>query len=284
MRLVEVIGEKSDSFTAAERKVASALLSDYPFAGLETIHRLADKTHVSAPSITRFVQKLGCNGYQEFQRRLIGELKEGQQSPIDLQERSAPIGSGFLRKSIERTCLVQRRVCDSVTEDQFTRVSNMLSDPRRNIFHIGGRMSDPLAQYLSRHHRQIRHHICHLPPDTELWPEYLMRMKSRDVFFIVDFRRYEQRLATLARQATQERDVTIILITDKWLSPVSEYAGEVIALPVDCGTAWDSYCGAVALIEALISHVSAQDWQSTKQRIGDWDRLRLAYQAECDDT
>ena len=78
------IEKLSGELTASERELATVLLSDYPFAGLETIQSLAERTRVSAPSITRFVNKLGCRGYQEFQRTLIGELKEGQRSPVDM--------------------------------------------------------------------------------------------------------------------------------------------------------------------------------------------------------
>lgn len=275
MKLRQQIIEMSENFTTAERKLASALLADYPFAGLETIYLLAEKSHVSAPSITRFVQKLGCNGYQEFQRRLIGELKEGQQSPIDLRRRFEPVSDGFLRAFVNRTSEVHLRVCESVTDAQFERISGMLADTKRCTYFIGGRISDSLAQYLSRHLRQIRRDVYHLPSDPEVWPEYLLRMRNRDILVIVDFRRYEPRLSALAAKAAAKRGAHIVLITDKWLSPVAEHASEVLALPIESGTAWDTYCGAVALMEALITHVSEQDWGATQSRIGKWDRLRL---------
>ena len=279
VNLRDQVYEISESLTATERKLAAALLSDYPFAGLDPIQVFADRTHVSAASITRFVQKLGCSGYQDFQRRLIGELREGQKSPIDLRRISAPIGNHFLQDFVQRVCDVQQGVCDCVTEAQFVRISDLISDRRRRIFHIGGRMSDALAQYLSRHLRQVRPNIHHLSSDTETWPEYLFRMKSRDVFILFDFRRYEKRLENIARLAADEREVTIILVTDKWLSPVAKYSTEVIALPIECGTAWDSYCGAVGLIEALVAHVAERDWQTTRRRISEWDRLRLKSKA-----
>ena len=274
MNVREQIEEQAEGFTPAERKLASALLSDYPFAGLETIQSFAEKTHTSAPSITRFVSKLGCAGYQEFQRRLIDELKERQHSPVDLRQDAMPVGDGFLRRFLERTSDVVNRVSEGVTEDQFERVQDLLSDDKRSIFLIGGRVSDPIAQTLSRHLRQIRRDVYHLPPDPEVWPEYLLRMRSRDIFVIVDFRRYEKRLSDLAEMAAESRGARVLLITDKWLSPVARYAAEVMALPIESGTAWDSYCGALALVEALITAVAERDWEATKKRIGGWDALR----------
>ncbi len=275
MSLSLQIKEKSKDFTKSERKIATVLLSDYPFAGLETIHALAERAHVSAPTITRFVQKFNCNGYQEFQRVLISELKEGQQSPIDLHRRLMPIDDGFLQTFVKRTSEVYTRVGEVITDDQFKRISRMLADKKRKNFHIGGRISDAISQYLSRHLRQIRNHVCHLPSDSEVWPEYLLRIRSRDIVVMIDFRRYEPRLLAFAERAEGERGAQIILITDKWLSPIARHAKEIIALPIQSGTAWDTYCGALGLIEALITYIGEQDWEATQQRISNWDKLRL---------
>ena len=79
------IRTRTDELTAAERKISAALLADYPFAGLVPIQELAERARASPPSVMRFVGKLGCSGYLDFQRRLIEELKEGGRSPIDLR-------------------------------------------------------------------------------------------------------------------------------------------------------------------------------------------------------
>lgn len=57
------IREAAEHLTASERKIANAILADYPFTGLQSIQELAVKTGVSAPSITRFVSKIGCGGF-----------------------------------------------------------------------------------------------------------------------------------------------------------------------------------------------------------------------------
>ena len=72
--------------TASERKVATALLADYPFAGLDTVAELGSRASVSVQTILRLTAKLGFAGYGEFQRALIGEIKEGYHSPIILRE------------------------------------------------------------------------------------------------------------------------------------------------------------------------------------------------------
>ena len=58
------------------------LLSNYPFAGLETVAQFAARAGVSAPSILRFIARLGFSAYADFQRRLKEELEAQLQSPL----------------------------------------------------------------------------------------------------------------------------------------------------------------------------------------------------------
>lgn len=283
MQVRERIEQLSDNLTLTERKLCTALLLDYPFAGLEPIQTLAKTTNTSPPTISRFVSKLGFQGYQDFQRQLIGELKQGQSSPIDLQATSTPIHGAFLESFIERARKVVADATIAISEAQFERVCAMLSDEKRSIYIIGGRMSDTLAQLLSRHLRQIRAKVFQVPSDPEVWPEYLLRMRTRDVLFIVDFRRYQNSLLTLAQKAIEVRNVQVILMTDKWLSPVSGQASEVLAVPIDSGTLWDSYTGALALIEAVVTRIAEENWKQTKIRIEEWDSVRLDFGENEDD-
>ncbi|WP_367869798.1 MurR/RpiR family transcriptional regulator [Phaeobacter inhibens] len=227
--------------------------------------------------------KLGFQGFQEFQRHLIGELKQGQRSPVELQASSAPIHGAFLESFLDRASAVVKGATKAVSEAQFERVSEKLADEKRSIYVIGGRMSDTLAQHLSRHLRQIRAKVFHLPSDPEVWPEYLLRMRARDILFIVDFRRYQNSLSIFAQKAIMARNVQVVLMTDAWLSPISAQASEVLAVPIDSGTLWDSYTGALALLEALLTRIAEENWEQTKGRIEEWDSVRLDFGETEDD-
>lgn len=275
MELRQQIDSLAETLTPAERKLAAALLSDYPFAGLQTIQTLAEQTGVSAPSITRFVTKLGCHGYQDFQRRLIGELKEGHRSPVDLHERMTSGGADFLQSFLDLTAEAVRAVGESLTQSQFERICDLLADDKRAIYIVGGRISDAIAQHFSRHLRQVRRNVFHLPPDTEIWPEYILRMRARDLLIIFDFRRYQQRLVELADKVRRSAGTSVILVTDKWMSPAAAYAAEVIALPTENRTAWDSYAGALAVVDAMVASISERDWDATRDRIKAWDAVRF---------
>ncbi len=275
MNVRQKIESASARLTQSERKLATALLSDYPYAGLNSIQELAERAEVSPPSISRFVTKIGLSGYPDMQRRLLAELRTGDRSPVDIHAASERIEGGYLAGFLGRASAQMISAGEAVTQGQFDRICELLTDPKRSVYAVGGRISDTIAQHLSFHLRQSREGVYHLPRDPEAWPEYLLRMKSGDVFFMVDFRRYQKSLVQLAEQASARR-VQVVLMTDKWLSPVTRHAAEVLAVPIETGTIWDSYSAALAVTEALVTRAAERTWDRTRTRIEAWDSMRSA--------
>lgn len=264
----------ASTLTAGERKLATAILADYPYAGLTSIQELAERSEVSTASISRFVIKIGLNGYQEFQRNLIGELKTGDRSPVDLHDGSRTIEGRYLSDFLQKTVAQMAMAGDAITEDQFDRICTALSNRKRSVYAIGGRISDTIAAHLTFHLRQARERVYHIPQSSEQWPDYLLRMKQGDILFLVDFRRYQLALANLARTAQEERGVQIVLMTDKGISPVARHSSEVLAVPIESGTFWDTYSSALAVTEAIVTRIAEDNWDNTRARIKAWDRLR----------
>ena len=80
--LAERVRNDMQSFTPTERRAAHILLSHYPFAGLDTVAEFAARAGISAPSVLRFITRLGFGGFPEFQRHLRGELEAQLLSPL----------------------------------------------------------------------------------------------------------------------------------------------------------------------------------------------------------
>ncbi|WP_339759145.1 MurR/RpiR family transcriptional regulator [uncultured Hoeflea sp.] len=262
-----------EQLTPAERQLKSVLMADYPFAGLEPIQELSRKARISAPSISRFVTKLGFAGFQEFQQKLVQELKQGNRSPIDLREGQLTEQEASLVSYLQRIESLNAELAERVSPAQFERICRLLGDPKRRIYMIGGRMSDSIAGFFVRHLCQIRKDVYHIPADQEIWPDYLLRLRPKDIVLVIDFRRYQASLEQLSSQARTCKAQTIV-ITDQWISPCAKGASELISVPIDSGTLWDSYVPAFALVEALLIPLAEMDWEATRARIAQWDGLR----------
>lgn len=273
MKIRDLLENKAAQFTPAERQLSSVLLADYPFSGLEPIQALSQRAHISAPSISRFVAKLGYAGFQEFQQQLILELKEDSRAPVEIRQQRAAGQEATLASYLTRIEALNEELLQRVTPVQFERICDMLGDKKRAIYLIGGRMSDSIAEFFTRHLRQIRENVYHIPSDPELWPEYLLRLRAKDVLVIIDFRRYQASLARLSERARARKAQTIV-ITDQWISPAAKGARELVSVPVDSGTIWDSYIPAFALVEALLVPLAERNWPATEARVKEWDNLR----------
>ncbi|MBT4038952.1 MAG: MurR/RpiR family transcriptional regulator [Rhodospirillales bacterium] len=276
MGLEKNIRDRIGDLTAAERKAATAMLADYPFAGLLTLAELSKKSRASSPTILRLVSKLGFSGYGDFQRAVIGEIKEAYHSPLILHDVKDQHGidDSFLSDLSEASIEAMRETVSTTSGKQFDAICELIADRKRSIFLTGGRMSYTLAMFLFRHLRQIRSKVFLIPEYEEDWPGYLLRMGKKDVVIAMDFRRYQPNMEKFAKFAAKDRGAKIVLFTDKWLSPISKYSAHTLPVHVDVGTPWDTNVGLLLLIEAVINRVSEDDWDATRKRIEAWDQLR----------
>src|SRR3977135_1832359 len=78
----EVVRQRLDTLSPAERKLARVLLASFPIAGLESVARFAERAGVSPPTVTRFITKLGFRGYPEFQEVIRHEVQARLSSPL----------------------------------------------------------------------------------------------------------------------------------------------------------------------------------------------------------
>ena len=82
--IAEQVRDSVDRLTARERKAAQTLLTNYPTAGLAPVAEFAERAQVSAPTVLRFVAKLGFQGYPGFSAasaRANSRLNSRRRSP-----------------------------------------------------------------------------------------------------------------------------------------------------------------------------------------------------------
>ncbi|TVZ75451.1 RpiR family transcriptional regulator [Streptomyces sp. BK340] len=71
--VAERLRRLQDRLSPAVLKIARALTANYPAAGLDSASGLASYAGVSAPTVVRFVARLGFNGYRHFQQPGLGQ-------------------------------------------------------------------------------------------------------------------------------------------------------------------------------------------------------------------
>jgi DNA-binding MurR/RpiR family transcriptional regulator len=91
-------------------------------------------------------------------------------------------------------------------------------------------------------------------------------MGKRDALVVFDYRRYQLDVVAFAKQAAA-RGVKIVLFTDPWLSPVSEYSEATIVSPQEVTSPYDTLGPSIVQMEALVTHILSTISEATHDRI-----------------
>src|SRR6266852_5733781 len=150
-RVGELVRHRLASLSPAERKLARVLLASYPIAGLESVARFAERAGVSPPTVTRFITKLGFRGYPEFQELLRQEVQARLSSPLArYHSDEAPRGTdSLLTDALEVSANNLRATVELLSHHDVEEVVELLTDVRRRVLVLGGRVSGSLARYLA---------------------------------------------------------------------------------------------------------------------------------------
>ena len=259
--------------THAERKVARALMADYPVGGLDPVAKLAAAAGVSAPTVVRLVAKLGFDGYAEFQQSLKSEVSVRLSSPLQMHaERPETDREGALPRAERLLCDGIRSSFARLPPGEFEQAVRLLADPRRSVTLIGGRFSTMLAEYLAAHLRILRSRVQVLSAAGPDRVSSMLDVGRRDVLVAFDYRRYQHDTVRLAMTA-KDQGATLVAFTDPYLSPLAARADVILTSSVASPSPFDALTPAVALVEAMITALVDLLGDAPRSRMARYDAL-----------
>jgi len=272
---MELVRQRLNSLSLAERKLARVLLASYPIAGLESVVRFAERARVSPPTVTRFITKLGFSGYPEFQETLRNEVQARLSSPVS-RYRDDEAGRGtdsVLSDALEVATHNLKVTLDVLSHRDVNEAVELLADVRRRVMVLGGRVSAPLARYLAHQLHLLRPGIGLVDAERSTPAQQLIDMRKGDILVIFDYRRYQADTIESA-QVTSAQGCNVILFTDPWLSPASAFASQVIVTGVDQVGPFDSLVGAMAVVEGVVAAVLNRLGPRAQSRMRNLEKLR----------
>jgi DNA-binding MurR/RpiR family transcriptional regulator len=259
MTLKSRLVDSAADFTPAERKVIRVLLANYPVAGLATASRLAQQAEVSDPTVIRLATKLGFSGFIEMQQALLAELEAHMNSALTMLESRKPVipAEGIYQSYAEATIAALKTNQSDLLPADFNEAADLLVKARKRIFCIGGRFSGFLAGILHRHLMQMRPGSIWVNGSPADLAEYVAEIGKQDVVVAFDLRRYQQDVVHFCRQA-HERGARILLLTDRWKSPIASFATVTLTGPVDTISPFDTMVPTMVQLEALVAAFAAR--------------------------
>jgi DNA-binding MurR/RpiR family transcriptional regulator len=271
--VAERLALRLPDLTPSERKVARALLAQYPVLGLEPVAKLAAAAGVSAPTVVRLVSKLSFDSYASFQQSLKSEVSARLSSPLAMHaERAADQPGDALDRAERLFCDGIRSSFARLPRSEFDQAVRLLADVRRSVTLIGGRFSSMLAEYLAAHLRVLRSGVQVVSAAGADRTSALLDVGRRDVLVAFDYRRYQHdtvRLAVLAKR----QGATLVAFTDPYLSPLAAHADVILTSSVQSPSPFDALTPAIALVEAVITALVAVLGNGPLERMARYDAL-----------
>lgn len=261
----------------AERRVGRALLADYPSAGLASAARLAERAEVSPPTVLRFAQSLGYDGFTDLQVALRAELSARSNGPITRLP-DVPSTGSLLDRLLTQAHAQNDRAAETLAqlpESALEAAVTLLADTRRAVWLHGGRFSHLLALHLAAHLEQLRPGVKALDDPSGRDLGVMLELSRTDVVVLFDYHRYQRSAADLAAWV-HRAGATVLLITDDLACPVAPDAEVVLAASSTVGTTYQSMTAGFLLTELLIPLVMDTIGEPARTRMALWEDQRRA--------
>ena len=272
--LAQQIKDNMAELSPAERKIARAMLADYPGAGVGSVQMLADRAGVSLPSVVRFARRMGYGGFVDFQQALRDEISEQAKGPLQRLDNwvTTESASSLIEAAITSSTLAIQCSLRDIAEYEIAEATRLIGAKEHHIILGGGRISQSLAMYFGRNLQQVRRGVEVLAENHHDRIQQIIDVNKNDVFVLFDFRRYQQDMYQLAQEIVA-RGATLIAVTDTQLSPIASLAKVVLAIHVETPWLFDGYAAGIVLIDAIIASIMESQGDKTVQRLQQWEAL-----------
>jgi DNA-binding MurR/RpiR family transcriptional regulator len=277
MTVRHLIEQNLAELSASEKRIARLITERYPVSALGGIEDIARQTQVSAPTVTRFVRRLGFNRFVDFQRAIRLEVQDAEVSPLALltkhqARREQPGDSAMIA---DLTASLAQLGASPVT-DALDAAADLIVAAKARVWVVGGRWSSIAAQYLAFQLSSLRGEVYALmQPASGVMEDRIADFTRRDVLVAYDFRRYQPEVIAFCTLA-QQRGVRVILFTDPDLSPICDVAEVTIPVPVATTSPLDTLTPTIAASDALLSRLVARLGPQATTRMAALERLRRA--------
>jgi DNA-binding MurR/RpiR family transcriptional regulator len=266
------VRDRYSEFSPSFRKVADYLLASYRDAAFLAAARVAMAVEVSESVVVRFAAALGYSGYPEMlqamQRIVKSELAPARRLTHDDSGKftDSPDETGGLERVISQDIdNLNLTANDPVTRASFDRAARLISEARE-IYCFGLRGLGNLAGLLGflLNLGGKRSHIIRYG-DATLF-EHLYHIAPDDIMVTFAFQRYTRRTVQ-ALEFAAKRGAKTITITDSQVSPTAQIADVTLVAYVKSESFFNSYTGAVSIINALVAQVVARTVETARDAL-----------------
>lgn len=209
----------------AERRLGE-FVCDFPGElASYSAQELAGLAHVSKATVTRFIQRLGYDTYEEARRHARAEKQTGSRLFLATAQDASKAQS--LQAHVAQSIANLEATFLSISDSQIDAVTNALMSARK-VWVIGFRSSSPFAAYLQWQLTQVIEDIVAIPAAGQTLGEHFVSFHESDVVVFFAMRRRIAQVDAILAQVRKSK-ARILYITDE-------------GAPFDAGATWHMQC------------------------------------------
>jgi DNA-binding MurR/RpiR family transcriptional regulator len=261
---------RSLTLSGAELRVAEALLADPERVAFGTVADLAKSAGTGGATVMRLASKAGFDGFKDLQEAVQRDL------------------STRLRPAAER--IREQKLTDTLTTSANTEITNVQRtldgvDPislvlaaktlasAKTVAVVASDAAQGVASLFAADLAMLRAGVTAIAGGTVGAVRSTARLGRGDTVVVVDVARYDRAVVDVVR-ALRTSGVSVIALTDSPLAPVAKDALVSFTF-ADVGVGpFDSYVGALALLNLLVTEVAGKMQGSATEHL---DRLEARW-------
>lgn len=271
--LIYVMESKLPTFSKGQKKIAEYILANYDKAAYMTAARLGITADVSESTVVRFANEMGYEGYPELQRALQNYVRTKLTAFQRIEVSNKLIGnSDLLDKVLLSDAEKIRHTLEELDREVFRAAVAKIAGAKR-IYIIGMRSSSSLAGFLYFNFQMIFDNLklVQTTSGSEMF-EHIMRIGEGDVMIAISFPRYSKRIIN-AVEFARNKGADVIALTDSKMSPIAQYATELLTAQSDMASFVDSLVAPLSIINAIIVAVSRVKEKELSERLKELEEI-----------
>lgn len=257
----------------AERRLGE-FVCDFPGeVASYSAQELAALAHVSKATVTRFIQHLGYETYEEARRHARAEGKTG--SRLFLTTAADASSAQSIKAHVGQAIANLEATFMAIPDSQIDTVTDAMMAARK-VWVIGFRSSYPFASYLQWQLTQVIENIVAIPSDGQTLGEHLVSLRQDDVVVFFAMRRRIAYIDMILSQITRSK-ARLLYITDE-----SAPSGVTATWHLQCQTLAPgplfNHTSLMALCHLLITRCFEKAGAQGRQRLRHIETLNETFQ------
>lgn len=273
MDLFEQIRKAIPGMSKSHKLVAAYILEHSEKAAYLTATKLGANVGISESTVVRFAIELGFSGYPDFQSELQKSLRSKLTAVQRIDVADSLMGGKDIQDSVITSDINNLKASlASLDNKSFDEAVEAICSAK-NIYIIGKRSSNMLADFMNHYFRYIFDSVCLVGSNStsEMFEE-IFRISEGDVLIALSYPRYSKRTKNAAEFA-KKRGAKVIALTDSDMAPITAFADIKLFARSDMASFVDSLVAPLSIINALIVAIGRKNRVTLENTFNDLEEI-----------